>query len=138
MPGAWLVKQEPSAYPFERFMADGRTTWDGVRNATARIHLRGMKRGDRVLYYHSGDQKAVVGLARVARAAYPDPTAKEGDWVAVDLEADAALRRPVTLAEIKADATFADFALVRMSRLSVLPVSAAQLARILAMAKSRS
>jgi predicted RNA-binding protein with PUA-like domain len=135
MSGAWLVKQEPSAYPFELLMADGRTTWDGVRNSTARIHLRAMKRGDRVLYYHSGEQKAVVGLARVARAAYPDPTAKEGDWVAVDLAADAPLARPVTLAAIKADASFADFALVRMSRLSVMPVSPAQLARILAMAK---
>ena len=90
MSSCWLVKQEPSAYPFSKFLEDGRTTWDGVRNAQARIHLRAMKKGDDVLYYHSGDDKAVVGLAKVTRAAYPDPTDPDGAWVAVDLRREGA------------------------------------------------
>ncbi len=117
----WLVKQEPAAYPFAQFVADKRTTWDGVRNAQARIHLRAMSKGDLVLYYHSGDERAVVGLAKVARAAFPDPTAIDGDWVAVDLVPVRALR-PVSLATIKATRALAGIALVRQSRLSVMPI----------------
>ncbi len=135
MSSAWLVKQEPSAYPFEKLVADKRTTWDGVRNAQARIHLRGMKKGDRVLYYHSGDVKAVVGLAKVARGPFPDPT--DEAWVAVELEADRALPRPVTLAAIKAEPSLADMWLVKHSRLSVMPVAPAELAKILSMAGTR-
>ena len=130
---AWLVKQEPEAYPFARLVRDRGTRWDGVRNAQARIHLRAMKKGDVVLYYHSGDEKAVVGVAKVAKAAYPDPTAEAGDWVAVDLAPSKPLARPVTLAEIKADAKLKGMLLVRHSRLSVMPVGDAELARILEM-----
>src|SRR6266404_2692514 len=98
----WLVKQEPEAYSWNDFVADGKTSWTGVRNYTARNNLRGMRKGDEVLFYHSGDDKAVVGIAKVKRPAYPDPTATEGDWSAVDLAPVRPLRRPVTLHEIKA------------------------------------
>ena len=130
----WLVKQEPSAYPFAQLVADGRTTWDGVRNSTARIHLRAMKVGDGVLYYHSGDERAVVGLAEVVRGPHPDP--KDPAWVAVEIAPKSALPRPVTLAEIKAEPALADMPLIRMSRLSVMPVTAAEWKRILALGKS--
>lgn len=125
----WLVKQEPEAYSYEAFRADRRTRWDGVRNAQARIHLRAMAAGDAVLFYASGKVKAVVGTASVARAAYPDPA--DGAWVAVDLQADRALARPVTLAEIRADRLLAATELVRQTRLSVMPLTAAQHARVL-------
>jgi predicted RNA-binding protein with PUA-like domain len=126
---AWLVKQEPTAYPFAQLVADGRTCWDGVRNAQARLHLRAMREGDDVLYYHTGDEKAVVGTARVARAAYPDPS--DADWSAVDLVPVAPLARPVTLAQMRADDAFAGFVLLTHARLSVMPVEAAHLRRIL-------
>lgn len=132
MASHWLVKQEPSAYPFARLLEEGSTAWDGVRNPQARISLRAMRRGDAVLYYHSGDEKAVVGLARVEREAFPDPAAPE--WVAVELAAMRALRRAVTLADIKASADLADLALVKQSRLSVMPVSEEHFAMILALA----
>ena len=131
MSACWLVKQEPSVYPFSRFVEEGHATWDGVRNAQARNNLRAMKKGDSVLFYHSGEGKAIVGLAKVTRAAYPDPSATDGDWVAVDLAPVRALRRPVTLATIKADAMLNTMALVKQSRLSVMPVTDAQFARIL-------
>jgi predicted RNA-binding protein with PUA-like domain len=127
----WLVKQEPADYAWSTFVKDGRTGWTGIRNFQARNNLRAMKKGDLVLYYHSGAEKQVVGVARVVRTAYPDPTAKEGDWSAVDLEPDHALPRPVALATIKADPAFADLLLVRHSRLSTLPVKAAQFRRML-------
>lgn len=131
----WLVKQEPADYPWSRFVAEGGTAWTGVRNFQARNHLRAMQPGDPVLYYHSGAEKAVVGLAEVVRAAYPDPTAKEGDWVAVDLKPVRALARPVPLAEIKADPALKNLPLVRQSRLSVLPVSDAEFKQLLAHAE---
>jgi predicted RNA-binding protein with PUA-like domain len=133
----WLIKSEPSTYSFERLVAEGRTRWDGVRNPTARQNLRAMKAGDLVLFYHSGEGKEVVGIARVAREAYPDPTAGDGKWLAVDLEPVKALPRPVTLAEIKADRAFAGFALVRLSRLSVMPASKDEYERVVALAKTK-
>lgn len=127
----WLVKQEPESYSWEDFARDGRTVWDGVRNYAARLHLNGMKKGDRVLFYASGGPKSIVGTATVARAAFPDPSADEPGWVAVELKAGRALRRPVTLEEIKADAALAKLPLLRQSRLSVMPVTPAEYDRIL-------
>ena len=126
----WLVKQEPESYPWKSFAREGRTSWDGVRNYQARNNLMAMTAGDPVLFYESGDSKAVVGTARVARAAYPDPTAREPGWVSVELEALAALAHPVALARIKADPGLSGIALVRNSRLSVMPLSTADFARI--------
>ena len=126
----WLVKQEPEDFSWDDFVRDGRTAWTGVRNYGARNHLRTMAKGDTVLFYHSGDAKCVVGLAEVARAHYPDPTADEEGWVAVDLVPVKPLPKPVALAVIKADAAFKDFVLIRQSRLSVVPVSAAEFARL--------
>lgn len=131
----WLVKQEPETYPWSQLLKDGRTVWDGVRNYQARNHLRAMREGDRVLYYHSGGEKAVVGVAEVSREAFPDPTAQEGDWLAVELKALRGLKRPVPLAEIKRDGNLAGIALVRQSRLSVMPLSKAEFERVLALAE---
>ena len=131
----WLVKQEPSAYSWDDFVKDGRTSWTGVRNFTARNNLRAMQTGDAVLFYHSVTGKAVVGIAEVARTAYPDPTAKEGDWSAVDLIPKQALPRPVTLDEIKAQPQLKEIALVRLSRLSVQPLSKAEFEEILRLAR---
>lgn len=127
----WLVKQEPEDYSWADFVGDGKTEWTGVRNYQARNNLHGMRRGDDVLFYHSGDDKAVVGLASVEKSAYPDPTADEPGWVAVTLKPKRPLAHPVTLAQIKADPAFRDFVLVRNSRLSVMPVRAKEFARIL-------
>ena len=118
----WLVKQEPMKYSFDQLVADGGTMWDGVRNFQARNNLQAMRRGDRVLFYHSVVGTAVVGICEVTREAYPDPTAKEGSWVAVDLAPVRKLKRPVTLEEIKADRALRDVPLVRQSRLSVMPI----------------
>ncbi|MGB8354775.1 MAG: EVE domain-containing protein [Chthoniobacteraceae bacterium] len=131
----WLVKQEPDSYSFDDFMADKRTAWTGVRNYQARNNLKAMKKGDTALYYHSNIGKAVVGIAKVAKEAYPDPTAKEGDWVAVDLVPEKALKRPVTLDEIKAHKTLAEMVLAKNSRLSVQPVTKAEFDQIIALAK---
>jgi predicted RNA-binding protein with PUA-like domain len=131
----WLVKSEPSTYSFERLVAEGSTRWDGVRNPLARRSLGAMKPGDLALFYHSGEGKAVVGIARVASEAYPDPTSGDGKWLAVDVEPVKPLPRPVTLAEIKADRALAGLALVRQPRLSVMPVAKAEYERILALAK---
>jgi len=122
----WLVKQEPDSYPWEQFVRDKGTAWTGVRNFQARNNLRAMKKGDEVFYYHSVTGKAVVGVARVAREAYPDATAKEGDWSCVDLVPVKACRTPVTLEQIKAEPALKDIALLRQSRLSVMPVTAAE------------
>jgi predicted RNA-binding protein with PUA-like domain len=122
----WLVKQEPSAYSWDDFVADGKTSWTGVRNFTARNNLRAMRIGDEVLFYHSVTDKAVVGIAKVVRSAYPDRTAKEGDWSTVDLVPVKPLSRPVTLEQIKADPRLKNISLVRQSRLSVHSLSAAQ------------
>ena len=124
MKNFWLVKQEPGDYSWDDFVSDDGTKWTGVRNFAARNNLRRMSKGDRVLFYHSGDDKAVVGIAKVTRTAYPDTTAKEGDWSAVDLAPVKPLRRPVTLAEIKSEPKLKNIALVRLSRLSVQPLGA--------------
>jgi len=133
MAGHWILKTEPSAYSFSRLESEGRAVWDGVTNPLALKHLREMAVGDDVLIYHTGDEKAAVGLARVVRAAYPDPKAGDPRLVVVDLEAGHPLPKPVPLAAVKADPAFADLALVRMGRLSVVPVPAAQWKRLLAM-----
>jgi predicted RNA-binding protein with PUA-like domain len=127
----WLVKSEPEAYAWETFVQEKRTAWTGVRNFQARNNLRAMKRGDLVLFYHSVSDKQVVGVARVEREAYPDATAKEGDWSCVDLVPVKALATPVTLDQIKADKLLRDMPLVKQSRLSVTPLSAAQFERVL-------
>ena len=119
----WLVKSEPFKYSWEQFEKDGQTTWDGVRNFAARNHLRSMKKGDLVLWYHSNEGKEVVGIAKVAKEFYPDPTAKEGDWSVVDLKPFKKLKKTVTLEQIKAEKRLKDMALVRIGRLSVSPVS---------------
>jgi predicted RNA-binding protein with PUA-like domain len=132
----WIVKQEPESYSWSDFVKDGRTAWTGVRNYQARNNLRAMAKGDLVLYYHSGDEKQVVGLARVARGPYPDPTADDGDWVCVDLAAVKQLTIPVTLAAIKADSRLKEILLVRNSRLSVSPLAKPQFERLLDMAET--
>ena len=118
----WLVKSEPDAFSWEQQVANGVEPWTGVGNAMARNNLRAMQPGDRAFFYHSNVGKEIVGVVEVVRAAYPDPTAEKGDWVAVDVRAVGPMPRPVTLAAIKADPDFAEFALVRQSRLSVMPV----------------
>jgi len=123
MKNFWLVKQEPSSYSWSDLKKEGKTNWTGVRNYTARNNLRKMRQGDEVLFYHSGEDKAVVGIARVKRPAYPDPTASEGDWSAVDLVPIKALARPVTLAEIKQAPRLRKMQLIRQSRLSVMPLT---------------
>jgi predicted RNA-binding protein with PUA-like domain len=120
----WLVKQEPTAYSWDDFVKDGKTAWTGVRNFQARNNLRTMKAGDRVLFYHSVRDKAIIGEAEVLREAFSDPTATEGNWVAVELKPLRALRRRVSLEEIKADKKLNQFTLVRRPRLSVMPVTA--------------
>ncbi len=132
----WVVKQEPEAYSWSAFVKDGGTAWTGVRNFQARNNLRAMKRGDLVLYYHSVTDKQAVGLARVVKEAYPDPTAKEGDWSSVDLAPLKPLQSPVDLETIKSDKALADMPLVRHGRLSVQPVTAAQFQRILKLGKT--
>ena len=122
----WLFKEEPSSYSFEQFTRDGRTTWAGVRNPLAQKHLRSVKKGDRVFYYHTGSEKSVVGTAKATSDAYPDPNDKSGKLVVVDITPVQALKRPVTLAEIKASKAFATFVLTKLPRLSVMPVSDAE------------
>ena len=126
----WLVKSEPDSFSWRQQVANGTEPWTGVRNHAARRNLMAMRRGDRAFFYHSNVGKEIVGVVEVVREAYPDPTAKEGDWVAVDMRAVGPMERPVTLAAIKADPAFADLLLVRQGRLSVLPVSDAHWRRI--------
>lgn len=126
----WLVKEEPSNYNFATFVKDGKTTWTGVKNPLAQKHLSTIKKGDMVFYYHTGDEKAVVGIAKAMGDAYRDPADASGKAHVVDLAPVKALGKPVTLAAIKADPFFASFALVRMSRLSVMPVSNEEWLRI--------
>ncbi|MGF1678002.1 MAG: EVE domain-containing protein [Candidatus Methylacidiphilales bacterium] len=137
-PGYWLVKQEPEKYSWEQFLIDGSTIWDGVRNYQARNHLRSMKCGDRVMFYRSVVDPAVVGLCRVVKMAYADPTASEGDWSAVDLKAIKALKNPVTLAVIKSTPGLNNMALIRQSRLSVMPLSREEYERIILLSKKPS
>ena len=133
MSNHWLLKTEPTTYSYDDLERERRTTWDGVKNALALIHLRQMAKGDEVLVYHSGAAKAIVGRARLATGPVPDPKAKDPKLVVVDLVPTGRLAVPVPLAAIKADRQFKDFALVRMSRLSVMPVTSGQWKRLLAM-----
>ncbi|MGA9779550.1 MAG: EVE domain-containing protein [Limisphaerales bacterium] len=133
----WLVKQEPEDYSWSGFLKDGKTAWTGVRSFPARKNLRGMKAGDLVFFYHSGETKSVVGLARVAREAYPDPTAGEEDWSAVDLAPVKPLANPVALSQIKPDRILKEMALVKQSRLSVMPVTSGQFMRLLELAGTK-
>ena len=126
----WLVKEEPEHYSFDQLVKEKKTVWAGVRNPLAQKHLRSIKRGDRIFYYHTGKEKAVVAIATAASDAYPDPKDATQKAFVVDVTPVKKLARPVTLAEIKADRAFADFALVRLSRLSVMPVTDAEWARI--------
>jgi predicted RNA-binding protein with PUA-like domain len=119
----WLVKQEPTAYSWDQFVADGKTDWTGVRNFQARNNLRSMKSGDQVLFYHSVNGKAVVGIAVVSREAFPDPTAANGDWSAVEIKPVRPVSPPVTLDKIKSDPALAEIPLLRQSRLSVMSLS---------------
>lgn len=130
----WLVKEEPESLSWDQFVREGGAAWTGVRNYQARNHLRAMQPGDRVLYYHSGKRREVMGVAQVRRAAYPDPTATEGDWSAVELRPDRALARPVSLAELKADPGLRNLPLLRQPRLSVAPLTGAEFRRILELA----
>jgi predicted RNA-binding protein with PUA-like domain len=132
----WLVKQEPESYSWLDFVKDGKAAWTGVRNFAARLNLRAMKKGDQVFYYHSNTGKEIVGVARVTKEAYPDPTATEGDWSAVDLSPVKPLKKPVGLEVIKADKILKGMKLVKISRLSVSPVSKEEFDRILALSES--
>jgi predicted RNA-binding protein with PUA-like domain len=134
----WLVKSEPGTYSWERFVREGSAVWDGVRNAQARNHLAGMQKGDLVLFYHSGEGRQVVGVAKVARAAYPEPGAGDPRWLAVDLVPVRPLARPVALSAIRADRALAGIPLVRQSRLSVMPLEAAAFERILELSAQAS
>ena len=127
----WLVKSEPESYSWANFVKDGKTVWTGVRNFAARLNLRAMKKGDRVFFYHSVTGKEIVGLARVAKEAYPDPTATEGDWSCVDLAPDKPLKKPISLEFLKTDKILKEMKLVKQSRLSVSPVTKEQFDRIL-------
>jgi predicted RNA-binding protein with PUA-like domain len=131
----WLFKEEPAHYSFDDLVREGRTSWTGVRNALAQKHLRAVKKGDRIFYYHTGSEKAVVAIAKAATDAYPDPDDESGRLFAVDLAPVKKLPRPVPLAEIKASAAFREFPLVRISRLSVMPVSDPEWAAIEKMAQ---
>jgi len=128
--GQWLVKEEPEHYSYAQLERDGRTVWTGVKNPLAQKHLRSIRKGDRIFYYHTGKEKAVVGIARAAGDAYPDPKDRTGKAWVVDVVPERKLPNPVTLAAIKADPAFASFPLVRMPRLSVMPVSDAEWKRI--------
>ncbi len=119
----WLVKSEPSVFAWQRLVNDGHAVWDGVRNYAARLHLLAMKTGDQVFFYHSNEGLAIVGIAKVIRTAYPDPSTSDERWVAVDLAPVKALKNPVTLEQIKKEKTLMNMALVRIGRLSVQPVS---------------
>jgi len=133
----WLVKQEPESYSWAAFMKEGSAAWTGIRNFQARNNLRAMTKGDPVLYYHSGESKEVVGIARVSKEAYPDPTATEGDWSGLDLVPVKALKKPVTLGIIKANQALKEILLIRNSRLSVMPLTEAQFNRILELGETK-
>jgi len=133
----WLIKTEPYTFSWDKFVADGKATWDGVRNYTARNHLRAMKKGDYALFYHSNEGKEVVGVAEVSREFYPDATAKFGDWSVVDFIPVKALAVPVTLSQVKAEPSLVDMALVKRARLSVQPVLSTEFKKILSMGKTK-
>lgn len=133
----WLIKSEPYKYSFAQLNADKRTVWDGVRNYEARNSMRAMKKGDLLLFYHSNEGKAVVGVARVSKEAYRDPTAPDEDWSVVELEPVVALKSPVELDVIRSDPTLADIALLKRSRLSVVPITEEHFDHILALGKTK-
>ncbi len=132
----WLVKSEPSVYSWEKFLKEKRVVWDGVRNYAARLHLRAMKNGDYVFFYHSNEGLSVIGIAKIVKEAYQDPTTKD-DWSVVDLEPYKTLKRPVTLAEIKADKSLKNIYLVRQGRLSVMPLQKEEFEQILALSEKK-
>jgi predicted RNA-binding protein with PUA-like domain len=134
IPMNWLFKEEPSSYSFDELLKDKHAVWSGVKNPLAQKHLRAVKRGDRIFYYHTGNEKAVIGIAKALTDAYPDPKDKTGKSAVVDVGPVKKLARPVTLREIKANSAFKTFPLVRISRLSVMPVSTAEWDRIETMA----
>jgi predicted RNA-binding protein with PUA-like domain len=129
----WLLKSEPDVYSWDQLVADGETVWNGVRNNTARLNLRAMKEGDEAFFYHSNIGKEVVGVCRISREAYPDPTDESGQWVAVSVQPVRKLESPVTLAAMKAEPALAEFQLIRQSRLSVVPVRDDEWAQVLKM-----
>jgi len=131
----WLVKSEPSTYSWQQLVKDGKATWDGVRNYAARLHLRDMEKGDQVFFYHSNEGLEIVGIAEVTKTAYQDPTTKD-DWSVVDLKPVEALSKPVGLAEMKKEKSLENMALIRIGRLSVSPVSAAEFKHIMKMSGS--
>jgi predicted RNA-binding protein with PUA-like domain len=133
----WLVKSEPAAYAWAQFVKDGQTAWTGVRNFQARNNLRAMKKGDLVFFYHSVTEKQIVGLARVTREFYPDATAEEGDWSCVDLAPVKPLVKPVSLEQIKSDKLLRELPLLKQSRLSVTPLTAAQFEQLLKLAGTK-
>jgi predicted RNA-binding protein with PUA-like domain len=135
MQNYWLVKSEPEVYSWEMFLAEKQTFWNGVRNYQARNNLKAMKANDLVLFYHSVKNPAVVGIATVIKEAYQDPTTEDKNWVAVDFAPYQTLQKPVSLAQIKAETALSNMALLRQSRLSVMPVSAEEFGKILAMAQ---
>jgi predicted RNA-binding protein with PUA-like domain len=131
----WLVKEEPEKYSFDDLLKEGKTDWTGVRNFQARINLRGMKTGDRVLFYHSVSDKAAVGLAEVSREAFQDATDETGNWVAVEIKPIEKFSKAVTLDEIKAEKTLENIALIKQSRLSVMPLTADEFKTILKLSR---
>lgn len=131
----WLVKTEPDTFSWDDLVKDKKTVWDGVRNFQARSHLKNMKKGDLVFIYHTGDEKAVVGIGKVLQEGYPEP--KDKDWVAVDLGPQEKLKKPVTLAQVKGDKKLSDMVLVRAARLSVQPVKPEEFDRIIAMSEEK-
>jgi predicted RNA-binding protein with PUA-like domain len=133
----WLVKSEPSVYSWEQFEKDGKTVWDGIRNYASRLHLRAMKKGDEVLYYHSNEGLDIVGIAKVIKEAYQDPSTDE-DWSAVDLKPVKKLKHPVSLKQIKTEKRLKDMALLRISRLSVQPVTDAEWAVIMELSNQKA
>ncbi len=133
----WLVKQEPSKYSWDQFVEDKETYWDGVRNYQERNNLQAMKKGDRVLFYHSVVGKEIKGIARVTRESYPDPTADDPAWVVVDLKPVKPMKVPVTLEQVKSHAKLREIALIKQSRLSVMPLTPAEFKIILEMGKTR-
>jgi predicted RNA-binding protein with PUA-like domain len=134
----WLVKSEPSVYSWEQFQKDGKTSWEGVRNYAARNHLKAMKKGDEVFYYHSNEGLSIVGIAKVVKEAYQDPTTSEDAWVTVDLKPIKSLKNPVSMKQIKNDKRLHEMALLRISRLSVQPVTETEWKAVLELAKAGS
>lgn len=134
----WLVKSEPFKYSWEQFVKDGSTFWDGVRNYAARNHLRTMKKGDQVLFYHSNEGLEVVGVAKVLKEAYQDPTTDEPAWVAVDLKPFRKLKRAVTLQEIKKEKTLENIPLIKIPRLSVMPLNELEFSKIIEMSERKN